>query len=152
MHVRRENWRAPVLCSINRPTGPHFPLAAFQPIVFSESTQPLCPYQHRGQSRSKVVGVLPAGVVRVIFLPASGIGTLYSDASGAYGCGVVVDAESWFQVSWQEEWETVDISVKEFLPVVVAAALWGNTWQGKHIHFHSDNMAVVVILGPRLPN
>ena len=74
---------------------------------------------------------------------------VFSDASGAYGCGAVVDAESWFQVSWPEEWEAVDISVKELLPVVVAAALWGNTWQGKHIHFHSDNMAVVAILHSR---
>ena len=55
-----------------------------------------------------------------------------------YGCGAVVDAESWFQVSCPEEWEAVDISVKKLLPVVVAAALL--TWQGNHIHFHSDNM------------
>ena len=32
---------------------------------------------------------------------------VFSDASGAYGCGAVVDAESWFQVSWPEEWEAV---------------------------------------------
>ena len=60
-----------------------------------------------------------------------------------------MDAESLFQVSWLDECERVDISVKELLPVVVAAALWGNTWQGKHIHFHSDNMAVVAILHSR---
>ena len=43
-------------------------------------------------------------------------------------------------------WEEIDISVKQLVPVVVAAALWGGLWRGKHICFHSDNMAVVSIL------
>ena len=45
-----------------------------------------------------------------------------------------MDAESWFQESWPEEWEAVDISVKELLPVVVAVALWCNTWQAREAH------------------
>ena len=43
-------------------------------------------------------------------------------------------------------WEEIDISVKQLVPVVVAAAPWGGLWRGKHICFHSDNMAVVSIL------
>ena len=42
-----------------------------------------------------------------------------------------------------------DISVKQLVPVVVAAALWGGLWRGKHICFHSDNMAVVSILSTK---
>ena len=41
---------------------------------------------------------------------------------------------------------TVDIAVKEFAPVVVSAALWERLWEGRHIRFHSDNIAVVSIL------
>ena len=74
---------------------------------------------------------------------------VYSDASGSYGGGAVVDTWGWFQVQWPGEWNEVDISVKEMVPIVIAAALWGKYWQGKHIHFHSDNMAVVAILNSR---
>ena len=37
-------------------------------------------------------------------------------------------------------------SCKELVPVVVVAALWGSSWAGHHVCFHSDNMAVVTIL------
>ena len=40
--------------------------------------------------------------------------------------------------------------MKKILPVVVAAALWGGgSWQGQHICFHSDNMAVVSIVNSK---
>ena len=71
---------------------------------------------------------------------------VYSDASGSYGCGAVVEGLGWFQVQWPQEWEAVDISAKELVPVVLAAAMWGKLWSGKHVCFHSDNMAVVAIL------
>ncbi len=38
---------------------------------------------------------------------------------------------------------------EEMIPVVVAAALWGKTWAGQHICFHSDNMAVVSVFTKR---
>lgn len=74
---------------------------------------------------------------------------VYSDASGTFGCGAVVAGLGWFQVAWPREWQDTDISVKELVPVVVAAALWGKYWAGKHIRFHSDNMAVVAVLNSR---
>ena len=40
-----------------------------------------------------------------------------------------------FQFEWPSGWEGVDISVKELVPVVVAAALCGGLWQGHHICF-----------------
>ena len=49
----------------------------------------------------------------------------------------------WFRGQWPED---VDISVKELVPVVIAAALWGRHWTSEHVCFHSDNMAVVSIL------
>ena len=74
---------------------------------------------------------------------------VYSDASGTYGCGAVSLTLGYVQLQWPEQWEEMDISVKELVPVVLAAALWGSFWQGQHIRFHSDNMAVVSILRTR---
>ena len=74
---------------------------------------------------------------------------VYSDASGSFGCGAVVDQLSWFQLQWPAEWADVDISVKELVPVVLAAAMWGRHWAGKHIRFHCNNLAVVMILSTR---
>ena len=74
---------------------------------------------------------------------------VYSDASGSWGCGAFIREVGWFQVPWPPLWEHVDISAKELVPVVLAAALWGHLWSGKHIAFHSDNMSVVSVLTSR---
>ncbi len=76
---------------------------------------------------------------------------IYSDASGSFGCGAVVEGLGWFQIQWPEAWGGVDIATKELVPVVVAAALWGSRWAGKHICFHTDNMSVMAILSLRQP-
>ena len=72
-----------------------------------------------------------------------------SDASGSFECGAVLDSTAFFQLVWPYGWDSVDISVKELVPVVVATELWGEKWKRKHICFHSDNMAVVFILKSR---
>ena len=51
-----------------------------------------------------------------------------------------------FQLAWPVSWDTIDISVKELVPVVVAAALWGEKWRQRHVCNHSDNMAVVSVI------
>ncbi len=51
-----------------------------------------------------------------------------------------------FQVMWPPSWSSVEISAKELVPVVLAAAVWGSTWSGHHVLFHVDNMAVVAVL------
>ena len=48
---------------------------------------------------------------------------VYSDASGTYGCRAVMDSLRYFQLEWPRGWEKIDISVKELVPVIVAAAL-----------------------------
>ena len=35
------------------------------------------------------------------------------------------------------------------MPIVISAAVWGPRWSRKHIHFRSDNMAVVSLLKSR---
>lgn len=69
-----------------------------------------------------------------------------SDASGSYGCGALSIMHGWFQLKWPNSWDTVDITVKEMVPVIVAAALWGHKWRHTCIRFCCDNMAVVSIL------
>ncbi len=74
---------------------------------------------------------------------------VYSDASGSFGCGAFDLSLGWFQLQWPTHWSLIIIAVKELLPVVVAASLWGRSWEGRHVCFHSDNMAVVSILNKR---
>ena len=71
---------------------------------------------------------------------------VYTDASGSFGAGGVWAPHLCFQLRWPPTWTTVDIVVKELVPVVVAAALWGRHWYRSHICFHVDNEAVVSIL------
>ena len=51
---------------------------------------------------------------------------VYSEACSTYGSGAFADTLGWFQVKWPEGWKEVDISVKELVPVVIAAAVWGH--------------------------
>lgn len=71
---------------------------------------------------------------------------VYSDASGSFGCGGVILPSHWFQLQWPTAWSAMDITIKEMVPIVIAAALWGGYWHRMHICFHSDNLAVVAIL------
>lgn len=67
---------------------------------------------------------------------------LYTDASGSWGCGAW-SLPHWLQVPWQDELQGASIALKELVPVVVAAALWGAEWSGSYVMCHSDNSAVV---------
>ena len=71
---------------------------------------------------------------------------VYTDASGSFGCGGLVPPSMWFQLQWPQSWASINIAVKELVPVVISAALWGGQWHRSTVCFHSDNMAVVSIL------
>ena len=62
----------------------------------------------------------------------------------------------WCVVGWpvvaggMGEWTSFgsgNISVKELLPIVVAAATWGRHWRGQVVVCHCDNQAEVAALG-----
>lgn len=76
--------------------------------------------------------------------------SIVSDASGSWGCGAIHGA-SWFQLKWAGLGSAKDqnITVKELLPIVVAAALWGVQWTGKTVRAKCDNMAVVMMVNSR---
>ena len=69
-----------------------------------------------------------------------------SDASGIFGCGAFANTSSWFQLQWPESWQSVHITAKELIPIVIAAAVWVGHWSRKRICFRCDNMSVVDLL------
>ena len=48
-----------------------------------------------------------------------------------------------------DDWQQIDISSKELVPIVMAAAAWDHRWRRCCIRFRSD-MAVIEILGRRV--
>ena len=68
-----------------------------------------------------------------------------SDASGSWGCRAVW-GNQWIQPPWQEAWQSVGITAKELLPIVIACALWGQYWAHCQVQVWCDNSAVVYIV------
>ena len=60
---------------------------------------------------------------------------VHSDAFGSFGCGAVDYTNHWLQIRWTDSWSTVDISAKEMVPVVLAAATWANEWYRSRVSF-----------------
>ena len=42
-----------------------------------------------------------------------------SDASGTWGCGAAWHKQ-WLQLQWPQSWQSINIAVKELVPVVLA--------------------------------
>ena len=70
---------------------------------------------------------------------------LFSDASGSWGCGACW-GNQWFHLRWPVNLQFLSIAVKELIPVIIAAALFGHRWRGRLIQLSVDNMSVVHIL------
>ena len=68
-----------------------------------------------------------------------------SDASGSWGAGAVCPP-NWLLFKWPPELQDTSIQVKELVPVVVAAALYGRDWRDQLVLFSVDNQAVVEII------
>ena len=71
-----------------------------------------------------------------------------SDASGTWGCGAW-HGNSWFQWQWGPLSRDLDIAVKELLPIILAALIWGRSWHSQTVLSYCDNQAVVSILRSR---
>ena len=68
-----------------------------------------------------------------------------SDASGSWGYGAYSGTE-WFMLKWAGPIMESHITVKELVPVVISAVIWGGSWHGKTVQFQCDNTAVVSII------
>ena len=64
-------------------------------------------------------------------------------ASGASGAW---HGTSWFQWRWGGRSRDLAITVKELLPIVPAALIWGPAWHSQTVLSYCDNQAVVAIL------
>ena len=53
--------------------------------------------------------------------------TLYTDASGSWGCAAA-QLPHWFQLQWPTSHSDLPIATKELLPIVMAVAIWGRRW------------------------
>ena len=73
---------------------------------------------------------------------------LYSDASGSWGCGAHC-GNSWFQLAWDSSSQHLSITEKELIPIVLACAAWGDSWQNRRVICHCDNQAIVACLRSR---
>ena len=63
--------------------------------------------------------------------------SLTSDASGQWGCGGFSGSE-WFMLQWTSTYRECHITVKELVPIVIAASVWGRRWRGKTIRAWCD--------------
>ncbi|XP_033736378.1 uncharacterized protein LOC117324568 [Pecten maximus] len=85
---------------------------------------------------------------RALFLPVEFVTSqsleMYTDASDL-GMGGFFGTH-WFCQEFSPEWLTFPITVREFLPIVIAIEIWHDKLRNKRIQFFSDNMAVVYII------
>ena len=66
------------------------------------------------------------------------------DTSGSWGYGAWSPSPyQWFHGSWPSTWVPKNITAKELLPIVLAAATWGPQWHRLSIRFRCDNIAIV---------
>ena len=71
-----------------------------------------------------------------------------SDTSGVRGCGTWCGTH-WFQVEWDNRSRDLNIAVKELIPIIIAAVVWGKDWQGCNLRAYCDNAAVVAVVNSR---
>ena len=74
---------------------------------------------------------------------------MVSDALGHWGCGAYHEKE-WFQLCWAGS-SIVDasIAVKELIPLVAPAAVWGKQWTGSAVMCKWDNQSAVAAIMSR---
>eukprot|EP00731_Ephydatia_muelleri_P029971 Em0021g494a len=83
----------------------------------------------------------------VSYLTARNTVEFASDASGTWGCGALYGG-SWFQLQWDSSTLELAIVIKELLPIVVAAAVWGLVWRDQAILCHCDDQVPLASKSP----
>ena len=71
--------------------------------------------------------------------------SITSDAAGSIGFAAINKSE-WFAGKWPTGTGSLNIAIKELVPIVIAASIWGHKWERKRILFRCDNAAVVALL------
>ena len=76
---------------------------------------------------------------------------LFTDASSSHGCGGMF-GRFWFSLPWSDlqiDTTTWSIAALEFLPIIFAIVIWGQSLTGKKIIFRCDNEALVSVLNQK---
>ncbi len=68
-----------------------------------------------------------------------------SDASGRWGYGAFWN-QWWFQLEWSDCLGSAHIIIKELIPIVLGAVVWGSEWRDLSVTALCDNAAVVEII------
>ena len=55
-----------------------------------------------------------------------------SQYSRSWGYGAVWE-NAWLQGEWNQQWLSENIATKELLPIVLAVAVWGQSWRHKQL-------------------
>ena len=84
----------------------------------------------------------------LVISPNSATYIVTSDASGSWGCGAWFEND-WFSMPWGQNHDTLHITVKEMVPIIIAAITWGHNWKGGKVVALCDNIAVVAALNNR---
>ena len=69
---------------------------------------------------------------------------LYTDASGEGYAGVL--GRVWFNGHFPKSWSSINIAIKEFIPVFLCFKLWSHLFHQSCILYHTDNMSVKHII------
>ena len=131
----RSNWNR-----YHHPSRPHLSVPSICSYCNCCQTPSLCSPQSVTVSWFALVAPPPTILEWLVILSSSStLGAVYSDAYGLFGCGMFSQPHGLFQLQWPPTWLSVNIATKEFVPVVMAAALW-------------DNLAMVSITNKRSAN
>ena len=75
-----------------------------------------------------------------------GITHIYTDSSQNIGLGAVLGRQ-WFAKEWPTKWwKEQNITLLEFVPILLAIWCWKNILQNKIVIFHTDNSSLVNII------
>ena len=73
---------------------------------------------------------------------------LFYGCSGSRGCAAL-HGDTWFQVKWDSRSQSLSITDKEMIPIILACQVWGSSWGGLQVFCHSDNQSVIADLWSR---
>ncbi len=70
---------------------------------------------------------------------------LYTDAAGSKGYWSIF-GHHWFYGHWPERWHSLNITILELFPIVLALCVWGSHVSNKRITIFTDNAALVEVI------
>ena len=70
---------------------------------------------------------------------------LYTDSAGSLSYTAVL-GKRWFFSHWPDSWKSLNITILELFPIILATEIWGTIMSNHCIVFFFDNHAVVDII------